>query len=165
MIQIKKPDNAVVLLQNIDRKIVVVKENNGLWTLPGGKVDSSDIDGFAAAKREYLEETGNDLPELKLCSTFVYKNDSHKTTNIYICKTMTDYCPRFNVSKTNGETTDLKCHSLDYILAHHKQYKSYAVDSLQQIFNKGYLTGDYHSKYLKYKTKYSKLKCVKTKLL
>ena len=52
-----------VIIQNKTRKILVVEQRNGSWSLPKGHIDPGE-NALEAAKREVKEESG--IRELKL---------------------------------------------------------------------------------------------------
>ena len=63
MANIKNASTIVVTGENYDRVLMVRDANNGKWMFPGGKIDRGE-GPFEAAKREFGEETGFELPRL-----------------------------------------------------------------------------------------------------
>ena len=74
-------NSAIVLKKN--NKILLLKERRGYWVTPGGGRNRGERP-WDAAKREYKEETNNDLP---YCYTIERFDFLRYNTNIYVCQT------------------------------------------------------------------------------
>lgn len=94
--------NAVLCLFK-DDYILTVTEKRGTVGFPAGKVKKSDKTIFEAMKREYIEETGNNLPKLYNLRRFLYNNK----TAIYIAKT-NDNVPITLGKNSDGEVIAIK---------------------------------------------------------
>jgi 8-oxo-dGTP pyrophosphatase MutT (NUDIX family) len=127
--------NASVILTSRGR-ILCVREMSGKWTLPGGKIEK-DERPFHAAKREFYEETGNILPDLRLegqtFNKYDYTHRNGSITRIYIGHTdIPDL--RFNMGNTNGETNALKYLTINEIMSGEYDFHNYIINSLRKIF-------------------------------
>jgi 8-oxo-dGTP pyrophosphatase MutT (NUDIX family) len=126
--------NASIILISRGR-ILCVREMSGKWTLPGGKIEKNETP-FHAAKREFYEETGNILPDLRLEGNafvpydYVHRNSS--ITCIYIGYTDTPDL-RFIIENTNGETNALKYLTLDEIMSGEYDFHTYIINSLSHL--------------------------------
>ena len=63
-----------VIIEDLEERILLLKRTgsigNGLWNLPGGKVESTTIE--EAARKEVKEETGLEIDDLR----FLFYQDS-----------------------------------------------------------------------------------------
>jgi 8-oxo-dGTP pyrophosphatase MutT (NUDIX family) len=96
--------------------IYLVKENNGKWNLPGGKIDAGETD-YQASIREFYEETGgfhldiwtSELHEPlrnKVINELLY-GQSHKHTKIFLYYLDKAYSDKPDINfNINRETTD-----------------------------------------------------------
>lgn len=82
-ILVDKPKNVVMHLlysEKIDDHVVtdilVAISRSGKFVFPGGGVDVTDADSLSAIKREFREETGNDLPNILNLHHYKYKYDT-----------------------------------------------------------------------------------------
>jgi len=125
--------NACILLTNSIGRILCVQLNNGLWTIPGGKIDKGESP-WNAAVREFIEETGNNLPDLREGKVFT-SYDYHAHTRIYIGNTSTPDLI-FNIRNTNGETLQLAYITPEDIFSGRMPFVSYSLNSLKKIYNK-----------------------------
>jgi 8-oxo-dGTP pyrophosphatase MutT (NUDIX family) len=129
------PSNASIILISRGR-ILCVREMSGKWTLPGGKIET-DERPFHAAKREFYEETGNMLPDLRLedktFNKYDYVHRNSSITRIYIGHTDTPDL-HFIIENTNGETNALKYLTLDEIMSGEYDFHNYIINSLSKIF-------------------------------
>jgi ADP-ribose pyrophosphatase YjhB (NUDIX family) len=92
-------DVVLVLRTKTNNRILTVTETNGKVGFPGGKVKNTDDTIFDAMKREFNEETGNELPKLYNINRFVYKG-KHSFTAIYVANTVK------TISTTLGSNAD-----------------------------------------------------------
>jgi 8-oxo-dGTP pyrophosphatase MutT (NUDIX family) len=87
MSNIKNASIIVVTGRNYDRVLMVRDKKNLQWMFPGGKIDRNETP-WQAAKREFREETGFDLPHLEGDSNGLYEYiRSHRNgtqTKIYL---------------------------------------------------------------------------------
>ena len=137
--------NAAILLKNKENKILCVKLKDNTWTIPGGRIDSSDYTPWSAAVREFREETGNKLPDIRdedqIFRHHDREHDNGSITRIYIGQTLTpDLVLNMHDSKFNDETKDLKYFSFDEIRkgftdsGYPIPFKSYALKSIIEIY-------------------------------
>jgi len=148
--------NAAILLKNSDNEILCVKLRNGNWTIPGGGVDPGER-AWDVAVREFREETGNKLPDLRTEGQIFKSHDivhsNGSITRIYIGKTTTpDLAIRTSDRKFNHETTDLQYFSYAEIYHRKIPFQDYALKSLQEIYSKDLLGGN--KKIIYYKLNY-----------
>jgi 8-oxo-dGTP pyrophosphatase MutT (NUDIX family) len=162
----RKISNAGIILnvkcKTGETKILVVQLVGGKWTNPGGKVEMGE-DAFRAAKREFEEETGLELPRIRnIVSKDIHHGDG-SITRLYCGYTdlPEDYFAlNKNGSHYNGETIDLKLYTYEEIMAHKKKYKGYFIKSLINVHADGlaggYVSQQYQNKNTLYKHKYEK---------
>ena len=128
--------NASIILISHGR-ILCVREISGKWTLPGGKIEKDETP-FNAAKREFYEETGNILPDLRLegktFNKYDYTHRNGSITRIYIGHTDTADL-RFNMGNTNGETNALKYLTINEIMSGDYDFHRYIINSLSEVWS------------------------------
>jgi len=127
---------AIMLFVNNSANVVFVRAvNNGLWMLPGGQIDNYETP-WAAAAREFREETGETLPAgLKETDfkPFDYKHNVNYT-RIFIGKTKTN-CPIFNKAKIHKKETDkLECRPLSDVIRNKSNYSQNIFNSTSVIY-------------------------------
>ena len=64
--------------------VLMVKENNGLWGVPGGQSEISDADAYSTARREFGEEIGSDVDLLTKNTTVDLVRNTQKTKHFCI---------------------------------------------------------------------------------
>ena len=67
----------------IDGKILLVRENNGTWSLPGGWCDV-DLSVAENTEKEVLEETGLMLTEYRYCGLVTFVSDVWPTEYMHL---------------------------------------------------------------------------------
>ena len=79
--------------------IMLVKESYDKWGAPGGGVSPADKSVMETATREFKEETGHELPNLKKQSSFRFRN-------AHVMMGFTEECiePSFGKFKRQGDT-------------------------------------------------------------
>lgn len=159
--------NACILLTvGVLNKIVVIRnKKTHKWNIPGGMVDSGETP-WNAAVREWTEETGIELPDLrKEGKTFSSYIKQHSTSGTKIYVGHTDISEKyFKLNKShrlfNNETDDLQLYTYDEIMSRKDMYEKYAIKSLQQIYERHMIGGNfYYKKYTKYVDKLNKFYC------
>ena len=70
--------------------VLLIKNRNGSWGFPKGRVDEGEINGTEIALRELKEETGIDDCELDLNHTFIEKYRK-PAAGVYVDKEITYY--------------------------------------------------------------------------
>ena len=127
---------AIMLFVNNSANVVFVRAvKDGLWMLPGGQIDNYETP-WAAAAREFREETGETLPAgLKETDFKPYDYKHNKNyTRIFIGKTKTD-CPTFNKAKIkNKETDKLECRPLSDVIRNKSNYSPNIFNSTNVIY-------------------------------
>jgi ADP-ribose pyrophosphatase YjhB (NUDIX family) len=120
-------------------RILFVRENSGMWTLPGGSIKHGETP-WHAAKREFREETANHLPDLRAegrtFEHFVRHHQNGSVTHLYVGKT----CERdlhFRFDPSNRETNALAYFTYDQIMQGHVQVHGYIVNSLRALRHAG----------------------------
>ena len=63
---------AIVLADSSGGNILILTGHDESLSVPGGQIDGSDKGPFAAMKREFREEVGQDLPRILNIDHFVY---------------------------------------------------------------------------------------------
>ena len=86
----------IFLITGNDRVLLVQQKKDNTWDIPGGMIDKTDKSPFDAMKREFKEETSEELPKL---SKNVPRFDYHGHTRIYYDETQY----RFTGIKQNKE--------------------------------------------------------------
>ena len=116
MSNIKNASIIVVTGRNYDRVLMVRDAKNKKWMFPGGKIDIGERP-WNAAKREFKEETGFDLPRLngdkatgKLYE-FIRTHRNRTQTKIYLgfvqdSSNKNDLYRKYNKSKVKNNETD-----------------------------------------------------------
>ena len=137
---------AIMLFVNNSANVVFVRDpKKKTWMLPGGRIDKKETP-WAAAAREYEEETGNKLPSNLQEKNFNYYDQQHtkgEYTRIFIGKTGVK-SPSYNINKVkNKETDKLECRPLSDVLANGKNYSSVILKSTEAIYNKINKEGEY----------------------
>ena len=117
MSNIKNASIIVVTGRNYDRVLMVRDAKNGNWMFPGGKIDPRE-GPWDAAKREFEEETGFELPRLngdkatgKLYEFIRKHRDRNRTqTKIYLGfashSDRNDLHNKYNIHKVKDKETD-----------------------------------------------------------
>ena len=67
----------------IDGKILLVRENNGTWSLPGGWCDV-DLSVAENTEKEVLEETGLTLTQYRYCGLVTFVSDVYPTEYMHL---------------------------------------------------------------------------------
>lgn len=97
---------SIVLVRDVFDNILMGKRNdNGLWTQPGGGAEKGEC-AYSCAYREFLEETGVSLKELKLVKIISNKNKDL----IYLFE---GKIPENSIFDTSGDP-DNECDSWEY---------------------------------------------------
>lgn len=130
--EIDKIKNACILLRNARGYILCVQLNNGKWTIPGGKINKGEKKWHAAV-REFKEETGNYLPDLRLENKEFTSYDYHGHTRIYIGQTNQPDLV-FNSYATNGETINLAYINPKDIFNGKIEFVDYSLRSIREIY-------------------------------
>ena len=113
MSNIKNASIIVVTGRNYDRVLMVRDAKNGNWMFPGGKIDKGERP-WNAAKREFEEETGFELPRLKGGKRELYKfirtHNNGTQTKIYLGfvqdSDRNDLHNKYNIHKVTDNETD-----------------------------------------------------------
>ena len=131
--------NASIVLQRFrDRKILCVREVSGVWSLPGGRIERGELP-FHAAKREFYEETGNVLPDLRIEGrNFDHYERRHRngsSTLLYVGITNSPDL-NFRYHHKNHETNGLAYFSYEDIVSGHIPFHRYIVRSLRLLREK-----------------------------
>jgi ADP-ribose pyrophosphatase YjhB (NUDIX family) len=134
------PSNASIILISRGR-ILCVHEKSGKWTLPGGHIERGETP-FHAARREFYEETGNILPDLRLegttFSSYEHIHRNNTSTRIYIGTTNTPDLI-FRSENTNGETNALAYLTYGEIVSGMYEFHTYIIRSLNVLHMNGYI--------------------------
>ncbi|WP_028982627.1 NUDIX hydrolase N-terminal domain-containing protein [Sporolactobacillus terrae] len=120
--QTPKLDTRAAIFQ--DEKIVLVKENNGVWSLPGGWVDV-DQSIKSNTKKEVKEEAGLEVEPMRIIA--IHDRNAHNRPRYAygVCKVFVQ-CRRIGGQfQANSETTESRCFALDELppLAEEKNTK------------------------------------------
>jgi 8-oxo-dGTP pyrophosphatase MutT (NUDIX family) len=115
MSKIKNASIIVVTGRNYDRVLMVRDKKNKKWMFPGGKIDSRE-QPWNAAKREFKEETGFDLPQLngdnvtRNLYEFIKTHKDKTQTKIYLGFASSfdrnDLHNKYNIHKVKDNETD-----------------------------------------------------------
>jgi hypothetical protein len=114
MSKIKNASIIVVTGRNYDRVLMVRDRKNKIWMFPGGKIDKEE-EPWEAAKREFEEETGFELPRLNGDTTgelykFIRTHKDKTQTKIYLGFASSfdrnDLHNKYNIHKVNDNETD-----------------------------------------------------------
>jgi 8-oxo-dGTP pyrophosphatase MutT (NUDIX family) len=116
MSNIKNASIIVVTGNNYDRVLMVRDKNNHKWMFPGGKIDKGET-SWEAAKREFEEETGFELPRLNGDKTtgelykFIRTHNNGTQTKIYLgfvqdSSNKNDLYGKYDKSKVTDNETD-----------------------------------------------------------
>ena len=142
---------AIMLFVNNSANVVFVKDTNThKWMLPGGKIDATESP-WAAAVREFNEETGEKLPANLKEENFKPYDYKHNInyTRIFIGKTKTN-CPIFNEANIHNKETDkLECRLLSDVIAHRDDYSGNIWNSTNVIYK---LINDNYENFKNYAT-------------
>lgn len=129
--------NAAILLF-VKGRVLMVQNKNGEWMLPGGQIDKGETP-WVAASREFREETGQKLPDLrKEGNSFVPYDYTGKPNNpphtrIYYGETQIDLA-EFDIDDTKtNETIDMDYIPLTSILDKTITVPRYVFSSLLQM--------------------------------
>lgn len=142
-------------------RILVVQLKKGKWTNPAGIIEHNE-DPFDAAKREFTEETGLELPPIddlgpdgKMKHFMFYHKNGYCTVLYYGTTSVDDSIFILNNKhiQFNNETIDLKLYTYETILENARMYKSYFIKSLKLVYPKSMEGGSIFTKYIKYFTK------------
>lgn len=139
-----KIHNAVILLL-IKRKnkffiLTVTHAKTKLVGLPGGRIDAKDGSAYAAAKREYREETGNVFPKVKILAKLLWCKNKKSRTMIFIVSPQSNVYISDKLGKNaDGEMIDLNIRSVYCIKRSLEGKTSWKIRlceraSLKQIF-------------------------------
>jgi 8-oxo-dGTP pyrophosphatase MutT (NUDIX family) len=110
--------SASIVLINKENKVIIVRLNNGEWSVPGGNIDfdyagheDPDPTCYYGALREFKEETGFELDHRFVTHTFIYHyGRKHKHSVIYVIRSDQIF-GKYDKSKVVGQETDI----LEYI--------------------------------------------------
>lgn len=137
--QIKNATGIILVNDNNQFKVLLLRAKNGKWMTPGGNVDKKDLKENHPCKkaftREFHEETNFDLPPLNNVEKFFWNGH----TVIYIGDTDIKNLGKFSPS---NETIEMGLFSLRDLVDNNFgniDLKSYVRSSLKQIYADGLL--------------------------
>lgn len=109
-------------------RMLLLKSKGGKqqWMLPGGMIDTGEKP-WEAMKREFKEEYGYDIPDLR-----VESYDYHGHTRIYYGYT-SQRLPAFDITKTKEPYEVVKAKWVQYDAVMEYDLKKYVRDSLSEL--------------------------------
>ncbi len=99
---------AIIVDENIDKKILITQSYNNLWGIPKGKKESNET-LLECASREVVEESGIkvDVSSLKSCEEIIFIPNYDKKLTIHIFKYFLPFVDYISYSMNNLCLKDL----------------------------------------------------------